>query len=278
MKPRLRNGQPVGQYVPRSPADINGPIYLCWCDSCATGGTPLLKLDGSIALGRYFYSEYEIGEHRSENRILEQQADKAVDTVAPNSPSLSLLNNTLVQPVFTPPAPVSTSVSLPIAQEHSSTLPDPTQQPQIPETDLSLQYEWNSLYSIEHHLTDLDKNYLRYWNPTDIQFQGNVLHPYPENTELGSLVSDHRSNSLFTGHAEWLHRAGISLAQLSSCKPLSAHFSAKHEVVKRHLDREVAATRAMLRKEWEKQRGLFVNKQERVNATGAYPLCFSEFY
>lgn len=263
MKPRLRNGQPVGQYIPRSPANINGAVYFCWCDLCAIGGAPFTKLDGSVVVGRQFYNRYDIQEH---TRELKQAVESDPSAVYP-LPNILSPNIGAALPAL-PPAAISAPVSAPLPPGNSNKDRDSPQQPQSQPTH-SLEYEWQSLRIMEAHLAELKTNPLRYWNPADTQFLGDIDQSLPETIDFRTLVSDHPSNSLIIGHAEWLQRAGASLGQLSSCKSLSIQFRLKHELITRQLEQQVKATEAALREEWEKQRELRRNNQERVSATGA---------
>lgn len=278
MRPRLRHGKPLGQYLHRSSSNIDGPIYACWCNSCAKGSVPLVRPDGSIGFGQHFYSEYAIQEHLAETRLSEQQNAKydppeGSHTVSPSPELLSPSANPAWAVLPIPDVVVSPSISSPLPQKNVDEAVNSfsNQQPQSAPEESNLKYEWHSLMNIDAHLTNLDDNPLRFWNPTDIQFRDGVMQAFPADAvDLSSLVSDHSSNSPFIGHAEWLHRAHISLCELHPCGSLSVRFSLKHKVVKHHLERVVEATRAALQKEWEKQCKLSNSSQERVDATGMY--------
>lgn len=233
---------------------------------------PLARPDGSIAFGQYFYSEYAIQEHLAETRLLEQHNVEPDQSESSYTVDLfpEMRSTNPVRAVLPTPVVASPPVFLPRPERNVDEVAESlsNEQPQFTPDNSNLEYEWHTLINIDAHLTNLDHNPLRFWNPTEIQFRDGVMQPLPDSLDLSSVVSDHPSNSPFIGHAEWLHRAHISLYELLPCKPLSVHFSSKHEVVRRHLERVVEATRATLQKEWEKQRELSINNQERVTATG----------
>ncbi|KAF8828950.1 hypothetical protein HHX47_DHR3000942 [Lentinula edodes] len=281
MKPLLKNGVPVGQRIKREPHDVHSPIFLCWCDHCATQGGIIVTPEGQSLQGQSFYSDAALKEHLAYMRKVERTFGRHDNpplpldvsppfTVEPSSESLGIPIPPQIAASVSYPLPLSLAIKTDgsdVASQTSSYSLGP--EPSLPQTmrqPLSLEYEWMRLETIARQLQSLEADALRHWNPAEIDFkEGLNESDFVDYPSLSSLVSGHGTNTLFLGHLEWMRDSRRALEKIHDAARLSSRFSCKHTVVSRCLAEAEATTRTKLLAEWILRRNSLM--QERVHST-----------
>lgn len=264
MKPFLKNGVPVGQHISRKSDDISSPVFLCWCDFCASVGTVIWTPDGQSHLGQSFNSERAAREHLAMMRSAARAF--ALRDVEP-TPMAELVG-------FSTPPQVASSVSYPLhLNSEAGFAPGEDHPSEVGATSLTselqrheLQCEWRELEAISSRLQSIKSEPLRFWNPAEVNFKSDLNEAdFDRSVSLFSVASSITANSLLLGHIDWLQDTRATLHRFERIAQLSNRFSCKLKVVSRCLEEVESLTRANLRAEWiQRQR----NPQERIQITG----------